>query len=306
MVVFPASMELVELVPNVSEGRSVAVMDELGSAFAAGDGVWLLDRHSDESHHRSVFTAVAKPGSVVEASARLVERALVRVDLRRHRGVHPRIGAVDVLPLVPLGRFPRDRALSLARELGRVIADSFGIPVFLYADSAVRPENADLPRLRRGGFEALEARMAASELVADFGPNRPHPTAGAVALGVRSLLIAYNVELGTEDVRIATAIARRIRTSGGGLANLKALGFPLSHPPRAQVSMNLTDFRVTSLKDAFDAVEREAAKRGVEVLRSEIVGLIPEAAAFEGMREALKLDSPPGVLEQRMRQVGLG
>ena len=296
---------LLELVPNVSEGRSKAAVDDIAEAFGLGGGVFVLDRHSDDSHNRSVLTAVAKPNSVLEASRRLVERAVARIDLRHHRGVHPRIGAVDVLPLVPLGGFSRDRAKALAIAVGRDIADSFGIPVFLYAESALRPENRELPRLRRGGFEALEARMAASELVADYGPNRPHPTAGAMAVGVRSLLIAYNVELRTPDRAFAQTIARRIRASNGGLPHLKALGFELSNPPRAQVSMNLTDFRVTSLKAAFDAVEKEAARLGVEVARSELVGLIPEEAAFEGMVERLSLNAPPGILEERMRQAGL-
>lgn len=293
------------MVPNVSEGRSAAKMDDIAQAFAAGEGIWVLDRHSDESHNRSVLTAVAKPGSAVEASARLIERALARIDLNYHRGVHPRIGAVDVLPLVPLGAFSREGAKTLVTGVAHRIAESFGIPVFLYAESARRPENRELPRLRRGGFEALEARMAACELVPDYGPERPHPTAGAIAVGVRPLLIAYNVELRTKDPAIAQAVARRIRASGGGLPHLKALGFELSNPTRAQVSMNLTDFRVTSLLAAFDAVEREAASLGCEVARSEIVGLLPEEAAFAGMVERLSLDRSPGILEQRMREAGL-
>jgi glutamate formiminotransferase len=305
MVVFPESMELLELVPNISEGRSAARVEDVAGALGQGEGVSVLDRHSDPSHNRSVVTAVAKPDSVVEASCRLVERALATIDLRVHRGVHPRIGAADVLPLVPLGGFSRESARTLARRVGEEIAKSFGIPVFLYAEAALRPENRELPRLRRGGFEALEGRMAASELVPDYGPNRPHPTAGAVAVGMRDLLIAYNVELRTPDRAVAQAIARRIRASGGGLPYLKALGFELSNPARAQVSMNLTDFRVTSLEAAFDAVEREAARLGVEVVRSEIVGLIPHAAAFEGMVERLSLDEAPGFLEQRMREAGL-
>jgi glutamate formiminotransferase len=298
-------MDHLELVPNVSEGRSETAVRDIAEAFARGKGIRLLDRHSDASHNRSVLTAVAEPDSALEAATRLVERAIARIDLRHHRGVHPRIGAVDLLPLVSLKGFSRERAKAIATAVGREIADSFGLPVFLYADSALRPENRDLPRLRRGGFEALEARMAASELVPDYGPNRPHPTAGAIIVGVRSLLIAYNVELRTPDRAVAQAVARRIRSSSGGLPHLKALGFELSDPPRAQVSMNLTDFRVTSLQAAFDAVEREAARLGVEVARSEIVGLIPEAAAFEGMVERLSLDASPGILEERMRKAGL-
>jgi glutamate formiminotransferase len=300
MVVFPS----VELVPNISEGRSGEIVAEIAAAFAPGDGVELLDLHSDPSHNRSVLTAVAKDGAVLEASRRLVERGMARIDLRHHRGVHPRIGAVDLLALVPLGGFSPERTRMLARDVGRTIAESFDLPVFLYADSAVKPENRDLPRLRRGGFEALADRMAASELVPDFGPKRPHPTAGAIAVGARSILIAYNVELKTPDRATAQAIARRVRGSSGGLPHVKALGFELSNPARAQVSMNLTDFRVTSLLTAFDTVEREAARLGVEVARSEIVGLIPEAAAFEGMVERLSLREPPGILEERMREAG--
>ena len=292
----------IELVPNVSEGRAEAVVSEIAAGFAMENGGALLDRHSDPSHNRSVLTAVSKADVLLEAVSRLFERALARIDLNRHRGVHPRIGAVDVLPLVPLGGFPPQEVMALANEVGRSVADSFGLPVFLYADSAVREENRELPRLRRGGFEALEARMAASELVPDFGPRRPHPTGGAVALGARSLLIAYNVELRTPDRAAAQAIARKIRQSSGGLPHLKALGFELANPARAQVSMNLTDFQVTSLLTAFDAVEREAARLGVEVAGSEIVGLIPEAAAFDGMVERLSLKEAPGILEERIRE----
>jgi glutamate formiminotransferase len=301
MVVFPT----IELVPNVSEGRSEPIVSHIAAGFAEPGGVSLLDRHSDPSHNRSVLTAVSEPGSILEATRRLFEAAVACIDLRGHHGVHPRIGAVDVLPLVPLGGFSRDRVKALAREVGRAVAESFDIPVFLYADSAVKDENRELPRLRRGGFEALEERMAASELVPDFGPRRPHPTAGAVAVGARSLLIAYNVELLTPDRAAAQAIARRIRGSSGGLPHVKALGFELSNPSRAQVSMNLTDFRVTSLLTAFDAVEREAARLGVEVGCSEIVGLIPEEAAFEGMIERLSLKEAPGILEERMREAGI-
>jgi glutamate formiminotransferase len=298
-------MHLLEMVPNVSEGRSAETRDDIARAFASGEGIWLLDRHSDPSHNRSVLTAVATPEAAAEASTRLVERAVARIDLRYHRGVHPRFGAVDVMPLVPLGGFPRESANAVAMDAARRIAEGFAIPVFLYAESALRLENRELWRLRKGGFEALQARMAACELVPDYGPKRPHPTAGAIAVGVRPLLIAYNVELRTTDRAVAQAIARRIRASGGGLPHLKALGFELSNPARAQVSMNLTDCRVTSLQAAFDAVEGEAARFGVEVARSEIVGLIPEGAAFDGMVERLSLDRSPGILEQRLRQIGL-
>jgi glutamate formiminotransferase len=296
---------LFELVPNVSEGLSAPGVDAIATAFSAAPGVWLLDVHRDESHHRSVLTAVARADAVSSAAARLVQRSVELIDLTRHRGVHPRIGAVDVLPIVPLGGASMEDAVVLARRVAGETARHFGIPVFLYGEAAVKPENGDLARLRRGGFEALAVRMANSELVPDFGGSRPHPTAGAAAIGARSLLIAFNVELETTDRAIASGIARRIRASGGGLPHVKALGFLLRHPKRAQVSMNLTDFRVTSMETAFGAVATEAERLGVPVVRSEIVGLVPEAAVFPGIEDRLKLDRPPGILEHRMRAAGL-
>jgi glutamate formiminotransferase len=296
---------LFELVPNVSEGVSVAGVEAIAGELAAGRDVWLLDVHRDESHHRSVLTAVARGDAVPAAAARLLRRSISLIDLRRHRGEHPRIGAVDVLPIVPLRGASMEDAILLARRVAEETAGDFGIPVFLYGEAAVRPENRELARLRRGGFESLELRMSTSELVPDCGPSHPHATAGATAIGARSLLIAYNVELETTDREVASAIARRIRASSGGLPHLKALGFALRRRMRTQVSMNLTDFRVTSMTDAFDAVAREAERLGVAVARSEIVGLVPEAAVFPGIEERLKLDRSPGILQQRMREAGL-
>lgn len=298
-------MPLVELIPNVSEGRSIETVEEIAKAFSSASAVWLLDVHRDPSHHRSVLTAVARPGAVSRAVHRLFERALALVDLRAHRGVHPRIGAVDVLPLVPLAELSRKSAVALAHAVGREIAREFGIPVFFYGDAALNPANAELPRLRRGGFEALERRMAEGDLVPDVGPSAPHPTGGATVVGVRGLLIAFNVELSTPNLAAARAIARRVRASSGGLSGVKALGFELGHRGRAQVSMNLTEFRLTSILAAFDAVNREAEALGVAVARSEIVGLLPAAASFPDIEERLKLDSPPGILEERMSEAGV-
>lgn len=307
MVVFRPEtwMALVELIPNVSEGRSIETVEAIANAFASGQGHWLLDVHRDRSHHRSVLTAVARPDAVSDAVHRLFERAISLVDLRAHHGVHPRIGAVDVLPLVPLAGSSREEAIAICHRVGEEVARAFDIPVFFYGQAALRSENEDLPRLRRGGFEGLERRMAEGELVADFGPSFPHPTAGATAVGVRGFLIAFNIELSTPDLAAARDIARRIRTSSGGLSRVKALGFELDDRERAQVSMNLTDFRVTSILTAFEAVRREAESLGVEVARSEIVGLVPAAASFPGMKERLKLDSDPGILEERMREAGV-
>jgi glutamate formiminotransferase / formiminotetrahydrofolate cyclodeaminase len=299
------AMALVELIPNVSEGRSIELVDELAGALSSAPDLWLLDVHRDPSHHRSVLTAVGRPEALPEAVRRLYERSFALVDLREHRGVHPRIGAVDVLPFVPLEGFSVEQAVALAHRVGQSIAREFAVPVFFYGDAAIRPDNEDLPRLRRGGFEALELRMARGELVPDCGPSSPHPTAGATAVGVRGFLIAFNIELTTPDLAAARLIARRIRASTGGLSRVKALGFELGDRGRAQVSMNLTDFRVTSILTAFETVTREAEALGVEVARSELVGLVPAAASFPAMKERLKLDSPPGILEERMREAGV-
>jgi glutamate formiminotransferase len=230
-----------------------------------------------------------------------MECAVRLIDLRFHRGEHPRFGALDVFPLVPLEGVSRDQVVAIAGQVADELARTFDLPVFLYGAAARVPEHEALPRLRRGGFEALARRMTAGELVPDFGPARPHETAGACAVGVRDFLIAYNVELLTSERPIAEAVARKVRASAGGLPHVQALGFERVGRRSTQVSMNLTDFRVTSLKRAFDAVKAEAGKLGVEVLRSEIVGLVPAAATFPGMARRLELDREPGVLEERMR-----
>lgn len=295
-------MTLVEMVPNVSEGRDEACIDALAQALREAPSVLLLDLHRDPSHHRAVLTAAAPPEACPGAALALVERAVELVDLTRHEGVHPRIGAVDVLPFVPLGAVPMETVVALARDVARRIAARFALPVFLYGEAALVPSHRELADLRRGGSEGLAERLARGELAPDFGPAAPHETAGATAVGARPFLIAYNVNLETRELGIARAIARRVRASGGGLRNVKAMGVELGHRSLCQVSMNLTDFRVTSLVAAFDAVARRAAEAGVAVASSEIVGLVPEAAAFEGMESRLRLESPPGILEKRIAE----
>lgn len=298
-------MELIEIVPNVSEGSAASVVGAIAGSLPAEGECWLLDVHRDESHHRSVLTAVARPEGVVAAALRLYRAATEKIDLNRHRGEHPRIGAVDVFPVVALADGSRSRAVELVHRVARAVAEACELPVFLYGDAARSPDRRDLLWLRKGGFELLAERMAAEDLVPDYGPQRPHKTAGATAIGARGFLIAYNVELLTADRSVAAGIARRVRASSGGLPEVRALPMELRPFGRTQVSMNLTNFRVTSLATAFDAVLFEARKRGVEVVRSEIVGLIPEAAAFPGMEERLKLDRPPGILEAKIREAGL-
>ncbi len=296
---------MLEAVANVSEGARPDVVREIAEAFAGMANVELLDIHSDPSHHRSVLTAVGPGEALVEASCRLAGAALERIDLREHRGVHPRIGALDVLPFVPLAGTAPVEADRLARQVGAQLAGRHGVPVFLYGRVASLEAQSELPYLRRGGFESLAERMTSGELVPDFGPARPHPSGGATAVGAREFLIAYNVNLAGTDAARAGAIARRLRSAGGRLPCVQALGVALANRACVQVPMNLVDFRITSLLTAYQAVCDEALNVGLEVQSSEIVGLIPRAAAFEGMEEALRLEKPPRILEDLMEARGI-
>ena len=269
---------MIEAVPNVSDGRRPAVIGALAEAIRRTPGAWLLDIHSDPSHNRSVFTCAGGIGAVRDAMLALVEAALPRIDLRTHAGEHPRVGAVDVMPFVPLDGATMEACTALAGEVGAEVAARFGIPVYLYEAAATQPHRRRLEAIRRGGFEGLGAKMAQPEWRPDFGPARPHVTFGALVVGARMPLIAFNVNLASDRVDIAKAIAKAVRESSGGLPAVKALGVMLAERGVAQVTMNLTDYRVTSIRKAFDAVAGAARAAGVEVLESELVGLVPEAA----------------------------
>lgn len=272
------AVPLLECVPNVSEGRDSAVIAALAHALRSVDGVRLLDVHADAVHHRSVFTVVGDSLALVEGVVLLAETATRLIDLGHHRGAHPRLGAVDVVPFVPVAGATMAEAVSAAHRAGAAIGARAGIPVFYYEAAATRPERRRLEDVRRGGFEGLAARMAGSGGEPDAGPLVPHPSAGAVAVGARAILVAFNMTLATTAVDVARQVARVIRASSGGLPCVKAMGLAL--PPRGvvQVSMNLTDYRVTPLPVVVDAVRRESARLGVEVLESELVGLVPSAA----------------------------
>lgn len=294
---------MIESVPNVSEGHDAIVIAALAQAVRDG-GSLLLDHSADPSHHRSVFTMAGDADAVTRSLLQLVRTAVAHVDLRTHRGVHPRIGAVDVVPLIPLSGSTMASCVDLSHALGRAIADTFGIPVYLYEQSATRPERRRLELIRRGNFEGLAQKMRQPDWAPDYGPLAPHATAGATVVGARMPLIAFNVNLASTDVAVAKAIAAAVRESSGGLPCVKALGLPLLHRNVAQVSMNLTDFSRTSVQAAFDAVEREAQARGVGVLESELIGLIP-AAALEGTSAAqLRLAgfTRSQVLEERIAE----
>jgi glutamate formiminotransferase len=296
-------MELmIESVPNVSEGRRPEIVAELAESLVRTPGLLLLDHSADPSHNRSVFTIAGDATSVFDGLVHLFGVALAHIDLRIHRGVHPRIGAVDVVPFVPLGDTTMAECIELSRRFGATVAQRFNVPVFLYEQSATRPERRRLEQIRRPQFEGLAQKLARPEWLPDFGPATPHPTAGATVVGARMPLVAFNIQLDSTDVAAARAIAAAVRESGGGLPHVKALGLALAHRGVAQVSMNLTDYTRTPIQRAFDEVERQAAQRGIRILDSELVGLIP-AAAFEGTSaERLKLQgfTNAQILEERI------
>ena len=294
---------LVECVPNFSEGRNQATLDALRAALTGVPGVRLLDVQADASHNRSVFTFVAPPDAAVTAAFRAVAVACDRIDLTKHSGEHPRMGATDVVPFVPVRDVTMDDCVALARTLGERVGRDLAVPVFLYARAAARPERERLPDIRKGEFEGLRDRIGTDPAAdPDFGPRAIHPTAGATAVGARPFLVAYNIYLDTADVALAKQIAKQIRTSGGGLPAVQANGFEVDG--RAQVSMNLLDIDVTSPATAFMAVQRLAGEKNVVILKSEVVGLIPERAILGAGAERLKLsDAADHLLEAKIRSV---
>ena len=269
---------LVESVPNISEGRRPAVVDRLADLVSAVPRVHLLDRTSDASHNRSVFTIAGEADAVSDALERLVAGAIDEIDMDAHVGEHPRIGAVDVVPFVPLGDTTMDDCIDLARSFGERIAAQFGIPVYLYANAAAVPSRIRLADVRRGQYEGLRAEIGQNGREPDFGPLRTHPTFGAIAVGARPFLIAYNINLESEDVELAKRIARRVRESGGGLPKVQANGFWIAELRRAQISMNLLDFSVTPLWLVWETVREVAAEDGIDLAESELIGLAPVAS----------------------------
>ena len=271
---------MIEAVPNISEGRRTDVVRAVVAAVETVPGIRVLDCSSDPSHHRSVITMAGEADVLRDAVRRLFDAAVARIDLRRHRGVHPRIGAVDVVPFVPLGNTELEACIELARATGRDVAERLQVPVLLYEAAATTPGRRRLEQVRRGQFEGLADKLRQPSWRPDYGPPRPHPSAGASAIGARGPLVALNVDLASNDLDAARRIARAVRASGGGLPHVKAMGVRLSSPRRnrVQVSMNLTDYRRTPLSAALAAVAREAAGEGVAVAGTELVGLVPRDA----------------------------
>jgi glutamate formiminotransferase/glutamate formiminotransferase/formiminotetrahydrofolate cyclodeaminase len=296
---------IVECVPNFSEGRDLSVIQALVEAVQAVPQVVLLDRTSDPDHHRSVLTLAGPPEAVAEAAFQACRIATERIDLDRHQGAHPRVGASDVVPFVPVRGITMADCVNLANRVARRIGEELGIPVFLYEQSAKQPVRRRLETIRQGGLEALAKRMEEDPAWRpDFGPARLHPTAGATAVGARPFLVAFNVNLASENLAVAKAIARRVRESGGGLPCVKAIGVPLSSRRLVQVSMNLTDIQRTPLYQAYEAVVGEAAQAGVRLAGSELIGLVPLRGVWATMQQALGLDmiSEDRILEIKLEQ----
>lgn len=271
--------KIVECIPNFSEGRDAQKVDLIASAIESVNGVAVLDRTMDADHNRSVVTFAGPPEGIVEAAVRAAATAIELIDLNRHLGEHPRMGALDVLPFVPIRGVTMDECVDLARKAGKRIADELGIPVYLYEKAATRPDRVDLANVRRGEFEVIrEEILFDPDRKPDFGPRQIHPTAGAMAVGARHPLIAYNINLATEDLLIAKRIAKAVRGSSGGLQNVKALGLEMTNRHLVQVSMNVVNYEATPLFRVFDLVKREAERYGVAIVSSEIVGLVPQAA----------------------------
>ncbi len=300
--------QLVECVPNFSEGRDQGIIHALIDGVTSTAGVALLDHSMDADHHRSVLTFCGSPDGIIEAAFRAVRVATELIDLRTHVGVHPRIGATDIVPFIPIRGTTMHDCIQLAKRLGERVGRELGIPVFLYERAAGRADHVLLEAVRRGGLDGLAFRMESDPgWIPDFGPPRLHQSAGAIAIGARPPLIAYNVNLRSTEVEQARSIARAVRYSSGGLPSVKAIGVALSSRGMVQVAMNLTDYLVTPILTAFQIVKAEAAKRGIEVAGSELVGLVPQAALDHATAASLQLDrfDSSQVLETRIAEAML-
>jgi glutamate formiminotransferase len=294
---------LIECIPNISEGRRGEVVAAIrDAALGAARDVLLLDSTSDPDHNRSVFTFLGDGPALVDAMTAMVGAAIDRIDLRSHKGAHPRLGAVDVIPFVPIRGVSAADCVGLAKDLGARIAERFSLPVYLYEDAATSEERRNLAAIRKGEFEGLGKKMTDPSWRPDFGPSEPHPTAGATVVGARTFLVAYNINLGTSDKAIADRIAKAIRHIGGGYRYVKAMGVFLEDRKLAQVSINMINFEKTPLHRVFETVKSEAERHGVPIVGSEIVGLVPQGALLAAAEHYLRLEAEPAgqVLENKL------
>lgn len=295
---------IMECVPNFSEGRDKAKVEQIADAFRGKEGVKLLDYSSDADHNRSVITVVGEPEALKTAVIDAVGRAVKLIDLTQHSGQHPRMGAVDVVPFIPIRNVTMEEAVALSKEVAQAVGEQFQLPVFLYEKSATSTHRENLATVRKGEFEGLQEKMLLPEWVPDYGPTAPHPTAGAVAVGARMPLVAYNVNLGTDNLEIATAIAKKVRFVGGGLRYCKAMGVTLEERGITQVSMNLTDYTKTAIYRAHELVRIEAQRYGVSVVGAEVIGLVPMEALVDAAAYYLGLEnfSMSQVLEAKLME----
>lgn len=294
---------IIETVPNFSEGRNPKVLEALAESFRIPE-LELLDYSGDVDHNRSVYTAAGTATGIEEGLLRAIACAKAHIDLRKHKGEHPRVGAADVVPLIPIEDVTLEECVVLARKIGARIWNELGIPVYLYEDACTREHCRNLARVRAGGFEGLAGKMQDPQWAPDFGTCAPHPSAGAVVLGVRKPLVAYNFLLDTQDVSIAREISHVIRERDGGLPCVKALGMMLEGRG-AQVSVNLTDYQVTGLYEVYTAVCKEAERRGTHVLSSELIGLVPSKALEDAGAKFLRMEHyhPARILENKIKMM---
>ena len=296
-------MAVIECVPNISEGRRQDVITKITEELQAVPGLRVLDVQSDAAHNRSVFTLAGDVAAMSASIPKLFEASIEAIDLTTHKGEHPRMGAVDVTPFIPIEGVTMAECVALAKSIAQDVASRFSLPVYLYEEASSNPQRKNLEDIRRGEFEGLAAKMAQPGWTPDFGPAAPHPTAGASVIGARMPLIAYNINLATNRLDVARKIATAIRHSSGGLRFVKAMGIPLEDRGIVQVSMNLTNYEKTPIFRGFEMVKREAERYGVNVLESEIVGLVPAAALRQSIEWYLQLEGFSGaqVLENKLR-----
>ncbi|MDI3505307.1 MAG: glutamate formiminotransferase / 5-formyltetrahydrofolate cyclo-ligase [Bacteroidota bacterium] len=296
--------KIIECVPNFSEGRDRQKIEAIVDSFRGKHNVKLLDYSNDEDHNRLVVTVVGEPEAVKDAVIEAVGKAVELIDMTKHQGQHPRMGAVDVVPFIPIRNVTQDEAVALSREVAQIVAELYHLPVFLYEKSASAPHRENLAAIRKGEFEGMAEKIKQDEWKPDFGPSERHPTAGVVAIGARMPLVAYNVNLGTANLEIANSIAKKVRHIGGGLRYCKAMGVALEDRGITQVSMNLTDYTKTAIYRAHELVRIEANRYGVPIIGAEVIGLIPMEALVDTAAYYLGLEnfSMNQVLETRIME----
>ncbi len=300
----PDPHKLVECVPNFSEGRNPEKIEQIVTPFRGKETVKLLDYQRDEDHNRMVVTVVGEPDDLKEAVIEAMGKAIDVIDMRQHHGQHPRMGAIDVVPFIPIKNMPLAETIDLSKEVARLASEKYNLPVFLYEASASHPERENLANIRKGEFEGLVEKLKRPQWRPDFGPAQIHPTAGVTAIGARMPLVAYNVNLDTDNLEIADQIARKVRHISGGLRYCKAIGVELKDRAIVQVSMNMTDYTRTALYRVFELIRIEAERYGIGIVGSEIVGLVPMQALIDSAAYYLRVEnfSMDQVLETRLME----